>query len=190
MLDSSSVELSDGHNLSSGNKLGSVGFVGGNTDRAYRTVYTVSFDDEVVAFSDKECDYGQTSCLDSYQINIPSHVCDVDFDVSAYVLTPHQWLHVGEETREMVGDCDGTDGDPQSVMSLYAMMDDANGGQSWTEVHDDGVNDVLNMSASRTQSFYWDIDDSAIDSNLRISFSYEGDQVICLLYTSDAADES
>ena len=178
VLDSSSVELSDGHNLSSGNKLGSVGFVGGNTDRAYRTVYTVSFDDEVVAFSDKECDYGQTSCLDSYQINIPSHVCDVDFDVSAYVLTPHQWLHVGEETREMVGDCDGTDGDPQSVMSLYAMMDDANGGQSWTEVYDDGVNDVLNMSASRTQSFYWDIDDSAIDSNLRISFSYEGDQVM------------
>ena len=43
--------MSDGHNLSSGNKLGSVGFVGGNTDRAYRTVYTVSFDDEVVAGS-------------------------------------------------------------------------------------------------------------------------------------------
>ena len=178
VLDSSSVELSDGHNFSSGNMLGSVGFVGGNTDRTYRTVYTLSFDDEVVEFSDKECDYGQDNCLDSYQINIPSHVCSVDFDVSAYVLTPHQWLHVGEETFEMVGDCDGNDGDPQSVMSLYAMMDDATGGQTWTEVYDDGVYDALNMSASRTQSFYWDIDDSASDSNLRLEFYYEGDQVM------------
>ena len=88
----SPIELADGDNISSGTKYGSVGFVGGNTDRTYRTVYTLSLDDEVVAFSDKECDYGQDNCLDSYQINIPSHVCSVDFDVSASVSYTHLTL--------------------------------------------------------------------------------------------------
>ncbi|OUW12852.1 MAG: hypothetical protein CBD24_04340, partial [Euryarchaeota archaeon TMED164] len=177
VLDSSDVGLTNGHNLTSGTALGSVGFNADRTDRAYRSVYTVSFDDHVVAFSDKECDFGHASCFETYQLEIPSHICSVDFEVSAYVLTPYQWMQVGEEKIEMVSDCDGNDGDQQSVLSLYALVADDTGWH-WIEVYDDGVNDVLNMSASRTLSFYWDIDDSAIGSNLRLSFYYEGDQVM------------
>ena len=42
------------------------------------------------------------------------------------------------------------------------MMDDGTGGQSWTLMADDGVNDVLDMSTSRTQAFYWDIDQGVV----------------------------
>ena len=50
---------------------------------------------------------------------------------------------------------------------------------------DDGVNDVLDMSTSRTQAFYWDIDQGVVGTDVRLNFYYEGDEVFDEYFTYD-----
>ena len=109
------------------------------------------------SFGDSTCDFNSKTCFVDYEISVPSSVCEVEFKVTAWVLTPAKWNEVGEYTW---GPEDRATPSPATKRPplTYAMMDDGTGGQSWTLMADDGVNDVLDMSTPRTQAFYWDID--------------------------------
>ena len=85
-------------------------------------------------------------------------------------------MEVGFDQKDFDGPCDGSTAEDTSVLSLYAIMDDANGGQSWIEVNDE--NDELNTSTSRLQNFYWDIDQSANGTGVRLYWYFEDDQVM------------
>ena len=89
----------------------------------------------------------------------------VEFTLTSWVLTPAKWNDV-ESTpgawRALATRSQAT----KLPLSLYALMDDGTGGQSWTLMADDGVDDELNMPASRTQAFYWDIGQGVVGTDV------------------------
>ena len=184
-LTSVGTYVQDGDFVGTGAMDGGAGFNNGKLGRTYRSTLVISFDGEVESFGDSTCDFNSKTCFVDYEISVPSSVCEVEFKVTAWVLTPAKWNEVGEYTWGLEGSCDTQSSYEATPFSLYAMMDDGTGGQSWTLMADDGVNDVLDMSTSRTQAFYWDIDQDVVGTDVRLNFYYEGDEAFDEYFTYD-----
>ena len=147
-MDNEDGYVYDGDFVGSGGMEGATGFKNGKLGRTYRATLVISFDGEVESFGDNTCEFNSRTCAIDYEISIPSSICEVEFTLTSWVLTPAKWNDVGEYTWGLEGSCDTQSSHEASPLSLYALMDDGTGGQSWTLMADDEVDDRLNMPAS------------------------------------------
>ncbi|RZD49114.1 MAG: hypothetical protein CXT66_05060, partial [Methanobacteriota archaeon] len=146
------------------------------SDVTYAVASRVYLDGVPTMFAVEEC----TTIISGHcEVNIPvyleNHVCDVDFYFDVFVLSPHGWLNIGSEVIEAIGHCSGASGTMDSVLNLYGNVTNAAGGQSWVEL--DGSSWVGN-GTNRIQNFYWDIADSATDTEVRFYTYYENEKVM------------
>ncbi|MDP7003393.1 MAG: hypothetical protein QGG21_00005, partial [Candidatus Thalassarchaeaceae archaeon] len=101
-------------------------------------------------------------------LTIASFVCAVDIQLELYVRTPDGWNTVAYHEIYLSGPCDGTEGDAQMRMPLYADL--ASNG-SWTPVDD---NTTLQ---SGTTPMFWDMSTLDDGANYYIHFHADGQHV-------------